>query len=477
MIVRPMKNSVSHTQSFRKNKRTWILLLVGLAATVLLGMQIPFLSKSEAQETAQPLEPDQSKSNTQAIQVGPADGDGTQSASPSPSGYESSTGRTMFLETYYFEVPVGDPADKKFRSEKRTRVVPAPTQLWGPAGDSAPASQDEGQIMRLVQELRHMERFDGKSTQRDAKTTELKERLNAEFARMHEQQAAEIESTENRLAALKKLHEQRGQKQDEIVQRRIDQLLGKINPLDWNIDTPKISEPRPYPGLARPPVPLPQLDGAFAALPDGLRIAEPSERFADPGYSPASGTPPNSYQSFTPQLSQTYPSDMFGVISKASEAHLAVQSTKLNLQNVRRLVEQRIVAGPEFDKAMLEHMGAKNALAVLELQLESMQQTFQRELEEARNQVANKSKLRKPTMTERERELVNRELRKAQSDVDAAEEKLLQFRDVLKLVPFVERKDEATSDVVETTAEQLTPANKNATPPLINPLPDSPAKE
>lgn len=66
-----------------------------------------------------------------------------------------------------------------------------------------------------------------------------------------------------------------------------------------------------------------------------------------------------------------------------------------------------------------------------------------------------------------------RELRNAESNVAARHEKLLQFKDALRLVPFIEKSEEATSDVVAPTDEQQPAANANATPPVENSAPDS----
>ena len=87
-------------------------------------------------------------------------------------------------------------------------------------------------VARLVGELREMDEED---KNQDRKLSELKQRLELEFANMHEQQEKEIEQTEARLDALKKLHQQRGENRDKIVQRRIDELLGRSDALQWEI--------------------------------------------------------------------------------------------------------------------------------------------------------------------------------------------------------------------------------------------------
>lgn len=505
MTDQPKENYVRHASTIRNNKRSWVLLLGGPIATAAVAavvwLQVPSLV-SHAQEAVRKPAPTKSNSFAQPYRLSPFDSSvtpllrsntgeltadpnayanwynlQTPIAGPRP-GFRLVIETEMVEQTYEVGVPVGSPAGKEFRSEKRTRLVPVQTTRWVPVGDSAATGQNgDDQVMRMVQELKNLESVSPDSMEIPSKRSELSELLNAEFARMHEQQAAEIESTEKRLAALKKLHEQRGEKQDEIVQRRIDQLLGKANPLDWNINTPKISAPMPYTGSAIPPVPVPPVIETFPVSPQFLGGAEPSERLVDPRYAPAADPSPNAYQRSLPEFGQTYPNDMFAVISKASEAHLALESTKLNLKNVQRLFDQKVISSLDLRKATLEHSSALNAVAVLNLQLKSIERTLLRELQAAKIHFGSESALLKAASDKTERAAVNRELRKAQSAVDAAGEKLLQFREGLRLVPFVEKSDDVTSDVVEPTDEQQPPADANATPPVINPLPDSPANE
>jgi hypothetical protein len=74
---------------------------------------------------------------------------------------------------------------------------------------------------------------------REAKLQELQKRLELEFSQMHENQAKVISETEERLDSLKKLHQERGLNRDKIVQRRIDELLGKTDALQWNAGPPR----------------------------------------------------------------------------------------------------------------------------------------------------------------------------------------------------------------------------------------------
>ncbi|WDQ19577.1 hypothetical protein [Rhodopirellula sp. P2] len=91
--------------------------------------------------------------------------------------------------------------------------------------------------MQLVNQLRGAPTTDENSKEADAKLAELRSELEQEFKRMHEQQGSEIVVIEKRLQSLKEIHQLRAENQDKIIQRRIDQLLGRSDPLDWN-DTP-----------------------------------------------------------------------------------------------------------------------------------------------------------------------------------------------------------------------------------------------
>lgn len=68
---------------------------------------------------------------------------------------------------------------------------------------------------------------------RNKQIEELRELLNQEFAQMHQEQGEEIARTQERLDALKRVHKQREDRKDEIVQRRINDLLGEPDELAW----------------------------------------------------------------------------------------------------------------------------------------------------------------------------------------------------------------------------------------------------
>ncbi len=469
-----LKNdSASHPEHVPNKRRPWILLLGGLMGVVIVGMTaaiqltssssipwdtLPHSDRSQSMNRMQSFEVNQVDGRDEQLRVTPPKTSSRSNSHDNASDSASENtgprpGLRPVIETEFVEqtdevgVPTGSPADKNFRREKRTRMVPVQTTRWVPVGTPATASRPQAQIMRLVQELKNLEEPGADSTQLESRTSELRELLTAEFTRMHEQQAAEIEATEKRLAALKTLHQQRGEKKSEIVQRRIDQLLGKTNPLDWNINAPEIAKPRPFPGLSRPPASTYAPNDGYTVNPNDLREGEAQESLPYTREMPADSSPKSAGRD-QPQSGNRNQNDFFAVIGKANQAHLAAQSTKLKLGHVKRLFDKNIITSFELGKATLEHEAAQNAVAVLKLQLESMQRTFQRELADALQQVRSEAESLKATRAEAERAVAKRELRNAQSTANAAAETLSQFEDALRLVPFVGDSDKATDDAV-----------------------------
>ncbi len=198
--------------------------------------------------------------------------------------------------------PKVDPATGKVvmqRSEVIRRVPTSPSF----SGFYVP-QQFASRALQLANELRGMEEGDAR---RDAKLDELRKRLELEFAEMHDKQSIEIRRTEERLEALKKLHMERHRHRDKIVQRRIDELLGKTDALQWNPNaaSPHIPQGGPATSNANAYAPFtpPRLPNATVVQP-GLATGDPSAKFAAPSYGSAANTPPqsNATISSTPQF-------------------------------------------------------------------------------------------------------------------------------------------------------------------------------
>jgi hypothetical protein len=160
-------------------------------------------------------------------------------------------------ERYEVYTPEVDPKTGSQVMKKREvrRVVPVGSASY--AASRHPSPHDPI-VMQLAGELRAMEEDDQR---RAFKLDELRTRLSLEFSQMHENQSEEIKRTEQRLESLKKLHQQRDENRDKIVQRRIDEILGKADDLRWNPDTPN-----PQPAIRGP---------AYSAAQPGLIPARP----------------------------------------------------------------------------------------------------------------------------------------------------------------------------------------------------------
>jgi len=147
-------------------------------------------------------------------------------------------------ETYPVQVPVTDPKTGRvtMRTEQRTRKVPVQTTRYVPETRSADPSQTplthDTKVYQIATELRGTPVTDANQEEVESKSEELRQLLETEFQKKHDAQAAEIADTEKRITDLKALHQQRGDNASQIVQRRIDQLLGKSNPLDWETSGP-----------------------------------------------------------------------------------------------------------------------------------------------------------------------------------------------------------------------------------------------
>lgn len=158
----------------------------------------------------------------------------SDSAPPQPSTLRPVTETEYRTETFETALPVFNPitgmTDVKTVTE--TRVVPT-IQVRIESDQSRPPH--DPMIGQLTSELRESDNHDEAY---ERKLLELTKRLELEFAAMHESQAKQITETEERLDSLKKLHQQRGENKEKIVRRRIDELLGRADALQWEIQSP-----------------------------------------------------------------------------------------------------------------------------------------------------------------------------------------------------------------------------------------------
>lgn len=179
----------------------------------------------------------------------------TTSVAPGTAPVRSTTASRPVTETTYREesytvyVPTMDPASgiTSMRPETRTRKVPVhmTRMVSGPVHGR--------EITDLVAELKSGKNVD--ATVRTEKLIGLKEKLSSDFDEMHQRQAEEIESAEQRLSELRSMHGKRAENKEQIVKRRIDQLLGRMNELDWQ--APKVPSNFTFKGTRQESLPEP----------------------------------------------------------------------------------------------------------------------------------------------------------------------------------------------------------------------------
>ncbi len=201
-----------------------------------------------------------------------------------------------------------NPIDPQWRS---TSVAPTPpmigTNPYGPPAtpSSLPNPMPIGppsnthrydSLLRLIKEAK-----DGDTKEKLVET--LKKILRAEFDTNHAAKAKQVETLDSRIQSAKKSLEQRAALKERIVERRLNELVGKSDPLDWEI--PSVTEDpssRNYtPSLFPSPIPAAEVDagmdlpspsgvnyGAYQPIP-GIPTAPPTV----PGIlAPSPVTPP-----------------------------------------------------------------------------------------------------------------------------------------------------------------------------------------
>lgn len=315
----------------------------------------------------------------------------------------------------------------EFRSER------VPAQVTGRLMTRENSKHNE-RIKQLVNQLRGST----SSNEMDAKLAEFRSELEQEFKRMHEQQGSEIAAIEKRLQSLRDIHQQRAENQDKIIQRRIDQLLGRSDPLDWNYTPP-----------ATPPnVPVsPYFSDQYGSSPISDNF-HPKSPYAYPESNSPRSTrswQPSPYQSPTrsPQnpasrpIPPSYPGKLveaFESALKASDAAVLEQSNKERLNEYTRLHEEGALPASELRRATLDYTSAQKQTALLKLQLQSIQRGLARYLNAAELELAalNEQQKTNPSANSKSAQL---ERQKAEAAITDAKTTLEQFEAAMKLIP------------------------------------------
>jgi hypothetical protein len=399
--------------------------------------------------------------------------------------------------TYGVTVPHTDPTTgaTSYRYETRTRYVREPNSAsYGSSGPNpylpnnanttstftpspygppavvhrtmaAPVNHDP-RVMQLVYELQRLEAGDADKEMIENKLAELRTQLEAEFSQMHERQAKEIEATSKRLDMLRETHEARGKNKDQIVQRRIDQLRGKSNPLDWNVNLPTANnaEPlsmpgfpqpytqtRPIPGFPGQPVPAPALPSTFAPTPaaptydprldspqtreerlpfeDSPQTTLPDTRLANDDLAPPLDMPPakpNGGDSVSSPSKSSLANlhEIFAVIGSYSQARLAERGAEERLSRLQEMHTNGLTPASELQKAAIEYETVKQRVSLLKLQLDSIQRTLSHEAKAASDRLSAVNEASGSRL----------ELLQAESADELAQETLARFAEALQLV-------------------------------------------
>ncbi|QDT12215.1 hypothetical protein [Planctomycetes bacterium K23_9] len=331
-------------------------------------------------------------------------------------------------------------------TEQYVRKVPVLTQRWG-----APTSMGhDPKVLELANELR-IGLSDATDEVRNKKLAKLREFLIAEFAERHEQQAREIESAAKRLESLRKLHQHRGKSSADIVQRRIDQLTGASNPLDWNTRTPSIAETSVAPGpsdLDPSLSPQPQgEDSGGGDLPLGppsnvtnrsIELDRQSQIQTQTADVRAGNQAPGNAETLRSVAGSSI-ADIFEIVEKASQASSNVREAQLKLSNCKQAYEEGLAPELELQQSQFEYARAQRNVKLHSMQLAAMRLSLQRAIEYATDRLSSNAKqLRSVQDSPNDRGLlssIQNAVTRAEFEARRAKEALDQFERAVKLVP------------------------------------------
>ncbi|WP_430452421.1 hypothetical protein [Rhodopirellula europaea] len=325
-------------------------------------------------------------------------------------------------------------------------------------------SKHNERIKQLVNELRGSTTNNENSKEMDAKLAELRTELESEFKRMHEQQGSEIAAIEKRLQSLKDIHQQRAENQDKIIQRRIDQLLGRSDPLDWNYTPPTTPYGPVSPYFGTNSIGPNLLPGRYSGSYYSAPQANPSR--SSNSWQPSPNRPPNPspQKPASKSVPPSYPGKLmeaFESALKANDAALLEQSNKERLNDYTRLHEQGALPASELRKATLDYTTAQKQTALLKLQLQSIQRGLARNLKAAEFELATliEQQQSNPSANSKSTQL---ERQKAESAITEARDAIAQFEAAMKLIPASADSADAPENPNE-RAEQPTPKQDGPT--------------
>jgi len=135
----------------------------------------------------------------------------------------------------------------------------------GAMSTAAPMTESDRRALEIANRIRQTRDND----EREQLRNQLRETLNAAFDQRRAMQLQEMEQLERQLDSIRKLDEKRQQRKEEIVQRRMSDLLSEPDALDW--------EPKRLEGQYGFPGPMP------GSLPPGGLLPPPVSGFQTSG--------------------------------------------------------------------------------------------------------------------------------------------------------------------------------------------------
>ena len=360
-------------------------------------------------------------------------------------------------ESYEVVTPYQDPESGEMKTVTTVHQRLVPVQSTRFTRSQVAARQDPA-VPRLVSELLEMDEQDEKYEQ---KLRELRQRLDLEFTGMHEEQSKEIAAIEERLEALKKLHQHRDEIRDKIVQRRIDELLGRSDALAWEVD-------RKGPQPSQPPSPIDQfrphfLPGTSHFLPGtSPPPTAPSPNIAPSPYAPVPPMPPTAPIPPRPAPATTLPrgtylpgrleeveqtiirdgaagrvaanpieanssviSRIFEVARKLGAAEASLPDTESNLEQIKGMHEKNEIPTFLLQKTEANVAQIRREVKLSQLELEALAESIRRSQKFAETQLKNAQAALEVAKTRvRQGTAPTGDLIRAESEATAARERL-----------------------------------------------------
>jgi hypothetical protein len=316
---------------------------------------------------------------------------------------------------------------------------------------------------------------------RPTKLKDLKELLTNEFEQRHEQQALEINRTEERLDALKLTHQKRSDHKDQIVQRRMDQLTGKPDLLEWEpaVNPPRLASPStplrqpkrsakfdsadsyrpqtavPQTAVSQTVVPLPVVP--LTAVP---QTVAPATQWRPPTGATTSPAVPQA--SGRIEVTSAASTDVFDLARRISTATMQLALADEELQRFRSLRSKNAIPESQLKAAESKRLLALRELGFAKAQWESLSARLKRNVDYAEGRLARSMEqfrsveyaVKNGTEPRHALLAVQETIDRAKQDVDEAREKINELELANKMIADVQKyhQDHESSDSDKTDA-------------------------